>query len=255
MQLGRYGQREILDTAFIDVKTGKPFMYMDYANAATNEWSADVTYATGGSGAPRRISFFGNKQSTLTIETQIFTMKHLAMVAGRSIESGKQNVFKRDIRTVTDNTGKKVVTLSKVPLNLQSITVLKFENGIASPTEIEATAINNNELEITSSEVTTGDEVEVFYQFQTVKDAHKLSFTSKDFPEYVKIIGDTQFADEVQKDLVSAQFIYYKARLQPNFSLNLSPTGDPTSISLVFDIFPEKVNGEDTLADLILYDE
>lgn len=254
MELGRYGQREILDTAFIDYATGKPFMYMDYANAATNEWSADVSYATGGSGAPRRISFFGNKQSTLTIETQIFSMKHLAMIAGRAIESGKMDVFKREVVTVTENAGKKVITLKKTPLNLQTITIMKFENGVPT-SDVTATAISNNEVEITSTDVSSGDDVEVFYQFKTVKDAHKLSFTSRDFPKYVKIIGDTQFADEVAGDLVSAQLVYYKARLQPNFSLNLSPTGDPTSISLVFDIFPQKVNGEDTLADLILYDE
>jgi len=254
MELGRYGQREILDTTFIDYATGKPFMYMDYANAATNEWSADVTYATGGSGAPKRISFFGNKQSTLTIETQIFSMKHLAMIAGRSIESGKLDVFKHEVVTVTDNAGKKVISLKKAPLNLKTLTVLKFENGVAT-TEIEATAISNNEVELNSSAIATGDEVEVFYQFTTVKDAHKLSFTAKDFPKYVKVIGDTQFVDEVAGELVSAQLTYYKARLQPNFSLNLSPTGDPSSISLVFDIFPQKVNGEDTLADLVLYDE
>ncbi|MFC8688154.1 hypothetical protein [Brevibacillus porteri] len=254
MELGRYGQREILDTAIIDYVTGKPFMYMDYANAATNEWSADVTYATGGSGAPRRISFFGNKQSTLTIETQIFTMRHLAMIAGRSIESGKMDIFKHEVVTVTENAGKKVITLKKTPLDLKTITVLKFENGVAT-NEVTPTVISNNEVELTSADVLNGEEVEVFYQFKTVKDAHKLSFTSKDFPKYVKIIGDTQFADEVAGDLVSAQLIYYKARLQPNFTLNLSPTGDPTSISLVFDIFPQKVNGEDTLADLIMYDE
>ncbi|RNB59540.1 hypothetical protein EDM57_05200 [Brevibacillus gelatini] len=254
MDLGRYGLREILDAAFIDYATNKPFMYMDYANAATNEWTADVTYATGGSGAPRRISFFGNKQSTLTFETQIFSMKHLAMIAGRDIESATQNIFKREVLTVKDVSGTKTITLEKTPLNLTSLTVLKFENGVATE-EVTATTINTKDVELSGTNVNVGDEVEVFYQCTTATEAHKLSFTAKDFPRYVKIIGNTQFADEVAGELVSAQLIYYKARLQPNFTLNLSPTGDPTSISMVFDIFPQKVNGVDTLADLIIYND
>ena len=79
--------------------------------------------------------------------------------------------------------------------------------------------------------------------------------TENYFPKYCKIIGDTVFADEVAGDMAAAQIQYYKAKLQPNFSLNLANSGDPTSISLVFDIFPVKVDGVDTLADITVYDE
>jgi hypothetical protein len=256
MKQGRYGSREILNAMFIDYVTNKPFMYFDYANTASNEWTADVTYATGGSGAPRRISFFGNRQSTLTFETQIFTLKHLAMLAGRDIESSQQNIFKREVVTVEDNAGKLVVNLQKTPLDLTSMTVLKFENGVATD-DVTPTAINNTEVELTGTGIAAGDEVEVFYQFRTTTEAHKLRFTTKNFPKYIKIVGDTVFADEVSEEaeFASAQLIYYKARLQPNFTLNLSPTGDPTTLSLVFDIFPVKVEGEDTMADLILYND
>lgn len=256
MQLGRYGSRAILNPTFLDFVTNKPVMRMDYANASTQEVSADAVYATGGDGAPRRISFFGNKQSTLTFETQIFTLKHLAMLAGRDITSGKQNIFASEVVAVEDNAGKKVVTLKKTPLNLQTISAFKYVNGILTD-EVEVTALANNEIELTSVDLAVGDEIEVFYQFTSIKDGHKLSFTAKDFPKYVKIIGDTVYADEIasETEIVSGQLTYYKARLQPNFTLNFNPSGDPTSLSMVFDIFPVKVNGEDTLFDIVLYDE
>ncbi|ATF13692.1 hypothetical protein A616_17390 [Brevibacillus brevis X23] len=258
MKAGRYGSRAILNPTFIDYATGKPFMHMDYANTASQETTADVVYATGGDGAPRRISFFGSKQSTLTFETQIFTMKHLAMFAGRDIEKGVRSIFKREVVPVVDKSGTLTITLQKTPVNLTSMTVLLFENGVATE-EIVPTAIKTKDVELTTGTVVAGDEVEVFYRFETTTEAQRLSITSGDFPKYIQIIGDTVYADEVNTGIVSGQLTYFKARLQPNFTLNFSPTGDPTSLSMVFDIFPQKVlvdgSYKDTLYDIVLYDE
>lgn len=258
MKSGRYASRAILNPTFISYATGKPFMHMDYATTSTQENSADVVYATGGDGAPRRVSFFGNKQTTLTFETQIFSMKHLAMFAGREIEKGVRNIFKREVVPVVDKSGTLTITLQKTPVNLTSMTVFLFKNGISTE-EIVPTVIKTKDVELTSGNVVAGDEVEVFYQFETATEAQRLSITSGDFPEYVKIIGDTVYADEVAADIVSGQLTYFKARLQPNFTLNFSPTGDPTSLSMVFDIFPQKVlvdgSYKDTLYDIVLYDE
>lgn len=258
MKAGRYASRAILNPTFIDFSTGKPFMHMDYANTSSQENSADAVYATGGDGAPRRVSFFGNKQSTLTFETQIFTLKHLAMFAGRDIEKGIRNIFRREVVPVRDVGGALTITLEKTPLDLTSMTVYKFENGVVTE-EIVPAEIKTKDVELTTGTVVAGDEVEVFYQFATATEAQRLSFTSGDFPKYIKIIGDTVYADEIAGDMVSGQLTYYKARLQPNFTLNFSPTGDPTSLSMVFDIFPQKVLVEgsykDTLYDIVMYDE
>lgn len=258
MELGRYGSRAILNPTFIDRKTGKPFLYMDYANAAENSWEGEVVYATGGDGSPRRIAFNGNKTSTLTFETQIFTLQHLAMLAGRDIESGvARNIFKTEVLKVeSDGTGGKQVTLNKTPVNAASVTVFKFVNGIMGE---EQTVDGVTQKVVTLADTATvnvGDEVQVFYQWTTsANGAHKLSFTTKDFPKDIKIVGDTVFADEVAGDVVSAQITYYRVKAQPNFTLNLSPSGDPTSLSIVFDVFPEKVNGVDTMADLVVYED
>lgn len=258
MNPGRYGSRAILNPTFIDLSTGKPFMHMDYATTATQELTTDVVYATGGDGAPRRISFFGNKQTTLTLETQIFTMKHLAMIAGRDIETGTQKLFKHEIVPVINDSGTLKITLEKTPLDLDTMTIFKFENGVATD-EVTPTTITTKVVELASGTVTAGDQVEVFYRFATTTEAQKLSFTAADFPKYVQIIGDTVYADEIANDMVSGQLTYYKARLQPNFTLNFSPTGDPSTLSMVFDIFPQKVlvdgSYKDTLFDIVMYNE
>jgi hypothetical protein len=256
IELGRYGSREIMDFQIFDYKTKKPLMTFDYANSSQTENKAETTYARGGSSNPRRIAWHGDKETTVTIETQIFTMEHLAMFAGQSIVTGASDIYKSEVVAVeSDGDGGKQITLSKTPFGgLTDVAVFKYVNGVID-TPQAITTITNTVLTLDStSTVAVGDEVEVYYRWKAT-DSKKLSFTTKGFPPYVFLVGDTVYADEVGGEMVSAQLKYYKAKLQPNFTLSNAPTGDPSSLSLVFDIFPVKVDGEDTLYDMTIYQD
>lgn len=256
MTLGKYGSREILDTQIMDYATNAPILYMDYATSAQNEWTGETVYARGGSGNPRRIAWNGDKGATLTLETQIFTMQHLALLAGDEITNGPQSIYKREIvRVESDGSDGKKIKLSKTPVGGdKAVSVFEFTNGVTGAPQ-DVAAVTSAEVKLADkATVAVGQEVEVYYQFQAAS-AHKLSFNAKSFPKYVKIVGDTLYADEVSGEMVPMQMTYYKAKLQPNFTLTMSPTGDPSSLSLVFDIFPAKVNGVDTLADMVIYED
>ncbi|MDG0874533.1 hypothetical protein L3476_28985 [Paenibacillus thiaminolyticus] len=256
MEQGRYGSRAILNTQVIDYATNEPIMYMDYATSATNEWTSETVYARGGNGNPKRIAWNGEKGATLTIETQIFTMEHLALLAGEEIVTGPQTIYKREVLTVQeDGSGGKKVKLSKAPQGgSTAVSVFAFTNGVKGAAQ-EVKTVTGSDIALSDkATVAAGEEVEVYYQFQSAS-ANKLSFTAKGFPKYVKIVGDTLYADEAAGEMVPMQMTYYKAKLQPNFTLAMSPTGDPSSLTLTFDIFPVKVNGTDTLADMIIYEE
>lgn len=262
MDLGRYGVRDILDCTFEDFVTKKPFLYMDYATGTTNEWTGNSVYARGGRGNPRRICFNDSRDGTLTITTQIFTMKHLAMIAGRDIETGNHKIFKREVALVTDNAGTLEITLEKtpVPINdfgtvgVSDVAVFKYKNGIdTDPVTVSAVDGANKKLTVTG--VADREEVVVYYRWETTNPAHKLTFTAKDFPKYVKIYGDTLIQDEISGKTVDAQIVYYKAKVQPNLNLQLNPSGDPTEVSMTFDLFPIEILGEQTMADIILYED
>ncbi|MEC0210237.1 hypothetical protein P4H70_14965 [Paenibacillus ehimensis] len=256
LQLGRMGSREIMDLQFFNYVTKKPIMTMDYATSAQTENTAEVVYARGGAGNPRRIAWPGDKQTTVTVETQIFTMQHLAMLAGEDIVSGNSEIFKREVHPVEDGgTGKKVVKLKKTPMGTTTdVAVFAFVNGILGDSQ-QVESISNSEVTLAASATAAiGSEVEVYYRWQATE-AKKLSFTSKGFPPYVFMVGDTVYADEVAGEVVSAQLKFYKAKLQPNFTISNSPTGDPSSLSLKFDVFPVKVNGVDTLYDMVIYED
>ncbi|MEK4432986.1 hypothetical protein MHB54_27925 [Paenibacillus sp. FSL M7-0802] len=257
MKLGRYGSRELMKLQILDYQSSTPVMYMDYANTSSQEIQSSRVYAMGN--GTRRIAWDGEKTATLTVETQIFSMEHLALLAGEEIKRGKQNIYKTQVLTVTDVGGKLQVTLSKTPIGGKTeFSAFLFENGIISnKTPIPVATITDKIVEFDSTAtIKAGDEVEVYYRSE-VLDAAKLSFTAKGFPKYVKLIGDTFYSDEVatESEVALVQMVYYKAKLQPNFTIATSSEGDPSALTLVFDLFPQKVEGTDTLIDMILYED
>ena len=256
LDLGRYGSREIMDLQIFNFTTKTPILTMDYATSSQTENTAETVYARGGRGNPRRIAWHGDKETTVTVETQIFTMQHLALLAGESIVSGAKEIYKNEVAVVKDDgSGGKVINLSKTPVGtVVDIAVYQFKNGIlGAPQTVSGITNNEISLDVTAT-VNIGDEVSVYYRWDSTN-AHTLSFTAKGFPPYVFMVGDTVYSDEISGQVVSAQMKYYKAKLQPNFTITNSPTGDPSTLSLVFDVFPVKVEGVETLYDMTIYED
>lgn len=256
LELGRYGSREIMDFQIFNYATKEPIMLMDYATSSETSNTAETVYARGGRGNPRRIAWHGDKETTVTIETQIFTMQHLAMYAGEDIVSGSQEIYKPEVLVVEDDgVGGKVINLSSTPVgSVGDIAVFTYANGIiGAPQAVEDVTAKEVELDALST-VNIGDEVIVFYRWNATN-THKLTFTAKGFPPYVFMVGDTVYADELAGEMVSAQLKYYRAKLQPEFTVTNAPTGDPSTLTMTFDVFPVKVNGVDTLYDMTIYEE
>lgn len=131
LNLDRYGSRNNLNLQIFDFVSSTPIMTFDYATTTSNEFTGETVYARGGDGNPRRIAWSGDKDSTLTIETQVFTLQHLSMLAGEPIERGAKNILKSQILTVEDDgSGGKQITLDKTPVG--NIDVYSYINGIIS---------------------------------------------------------------------------------------------------------------------------
>jgi len=259
LHLDRYGSRNNLNLQIFNYVSSTPnvldpIMTFDYATTTSNEWTGETVYSRGGDGNPKRHSWSGDKDSTLTVETQVFTFQHLAMLAGEPIKHGAQNINKSEVLTVEDDgSGGKQVTLTKTPIGgTGTVSVFSYIGGIKTDIQ-EVDSVTGSVVKLASTSTTNvGQDVEVYYQF-TAANAAKLSYTTKGFPGYVKLIGDTVYAEEIGGDITSSQQIYYKAKLQPNFTVTYSPTGDPASLTLVFDLFPVRINGVEVMKDEIIY--
>lgn len=152
------------------------------------------------------------------------------------------------------------VVLSKTPIDTNQdgavtsadVGVVNYENNVETDSVNVLTVDVGTKKVILDTSKEISDTVRVVYQWKTTSDSHRISFKPDKFPKYVKIVSDTEFADE-NGDLVSVQETKYKAQLKSNFTLSGSTTGDPTSLELDFDLLQTKVGNEDVIADMVFY--
>ena len=236
MAVNTYGLREVADLTFFDLTENKPFLYMDYALTSTNEHSADTTYATGGKGNPRRLAFDGNRQSTLTISTQIIDFRLISLLAGADVEEGATNIFKREVLTAKADTGGVKIKLSKTPVE-GTITVFPLVDDAVAGKAVGNIEVNGNFVTITGG--TDDTQYVAYYQFQSDGNAEKISFKAKNFPKYCRIVGDTLIKNEATGVNEPFQMIAHKAKPQANFTLTMASEGDPTTLEMTFDLFAD----------------
>lgn len=244
MPVNTYGLREVADLTFFDLTTNKPFLYMDYALTSTNEHSADTTYATGGKGNPRRLAFDGNRQSTLTISTQIIDFRIIALLAGADVEKGAINVFKREVLTAVDDTGTVKITLSETPV-AGTVTVFPLSSDAVAGEEEDITVTDSD---VTITDGTAGAQYVAYYQFESDSNAEKISFKAKNFPKYCRIVGDTLIKNEATGVNEPFQMVANKAKPQANFTLTMASEGDPTTLEMVFDLFASQENDDEFIS-------
>lgn len=230
---------------------------MDYALTSTNEHSADTTYATGGKGNPRRLAFDGNRQSTLTISTQIIDFRLISLLAGADVEKGETNIFKREVLPAevlpaeqqVDGYNVKI-TLSKIPVNsIVTVFPLSFD-AVAEKKEKIITVTDNGDNGVVTIKTTgTVDTHYVaYYQFKSGNTAEKISFKAKNFPKYCRIVGDTLIKNEATGENEPFQMIAHKAKPQANFTLTMASEGDPTTLEMTFDLFASQENDDEFIS-------
>lgn len=236
-----FANREVCNLIFCDFKTKKPFHIMDYANVTTQEIAGEPVYATGGQGAPRRVVFHGQKTGTVTVETQIFTAELFSIMTGASIEKTAQFIKRLEL---TANNNTLTIPLG-VTLLANTIEVFAANDDMGTPL-----AITISGQTITLPSDATGDFI--VYGIESIASGvKKLSIKSTTFPKDVIIYGETIMKGE-DGTIYPYKMIIYKASPQINFSLGLSSSGDPSTLTLTFDIMAD---GDDNMMDMILLDE
>lgn len=253
--LGRYGLRDVMNMQAFTLDGATPLIYWLYANASNMSLSADTVYATGGSGAPRRISWDGNKTGTVTFESQIFSAGLLSILFGSEVVTeATSNIFKVHTGKVVSSGTGVAITLPKAPVTDVAPSAFKFVNGVIS-IPVPILSISNSELTLDPLVIAAGEEVQVFYQAATADSAFRISIESDKNPPFLKLIGDTFFVDELTGKMVDAQFVFYKARALPTAELAMANSGDPTSLSIQFDLFGFDIEDKSKMFDIVLYED
>ena len=230
--------REVCDLIFYDFKTQKPFLNLDFANVTTTELTGESVFAHGGKGHPKRISFSGERAGTISIETQIQTVKLWELITGGEVTKTAKFVAREEL-TAAD--GK--VTLSSAPV---AGTVVAYAADDDCGTELEVTATGTT----ATISGATGDVI-VYYMKELTEGVTRISVKSTSFPKNFTVYGDTVVKTE-DDEVLPYKLVAYKCAPQSNLTLSYSNTGDPSTINITCDLLATK---DEELLDLILIEE
>lgn len=250
----QYGIKEVLNLNFVDYATNKPFAFVDYAEASSNENSMERLDLRGGWGNAKLMSFDHTKDSTLNLTIPLVDLKLLAMLGGEDVTTGASDVLKREILPVTlDGGGDPIVTLTEVPVN-GTVYLFQLEGLRDNGDEIDYTDINGKVVEL-STPVAEGTQIVAFYQYATPTSAKKFSIKANKFPKAVKLYGQGLWRNQEDEKDYLVHVTVHKARPQGNFTFNMNAT-DATTLELTFDMYAvADANGDQQYIDYVVETE
>ena len=235
--------REVCDLIFVDYTTKKPFLNLDFANVTTTELTGESVFAYGGKGHPKRVAFSGERGGTITIETQIQTVKLWQLITGGEVTNSAKFVTR--VETTVDDVGT-VITLTDTPV-VGSVVVYKADDDCG--TELACT-VADTAITLTTA-ITGGDKVIVYYMKEITNGVQRINIKSTSFPKNFIVYGDTIMKTE-DDEVLPYKLTAYKVAPQSNMSLSFSNTGDPGSITITCDLMAD---GDDNMLDLVLIEE
>jgi hypothetical protein len=235
--------REVCDLIFVDYSTKKPFLNLDFANVSTTELTGESVFAFGGKGHPKRVQFSGERGGTITIETQIQTVKLWQLITGGEVSKSAKFVVRTELEVGADGT---TITLAETPV---AGTVVVYKADDDCGTELECTVVDTA-ITLTSA-LTEGDKVIVYYMKEVTDKVQRISIKATSFPKNFVVYGDTVMKTE-DDEVLPYRLVAYKVAPQSNMSLSFSNTGDPGTITITCDLMAD---GDDNMLDLILIEE
>ena len=236
-----FANREVCNLTVCDFATQRPIHNLDYANATTQEVTGEQVYAYGGQGHPKRVTFYGEKGGTLTIETQLMTSELFAMMTGAESSTSAKFIKRMELTAASGS----MTIDSGVQLANAPITVYAADDDMGTP--VDAT-VKGQTITLTDGE--DGDYI--VYAIESITTGvRNLSIKSTTFPKAVTIYGETLMRGEDGVDY-PYKMIVYKASPQQTFSFAFSNNGDPVSLTLTFDLLADQ---DDNMLDMILIED
>ncbi len=243
MSISNMANREVCDLIFVDYSTKKPFLNLDFANFSTTELTGESVFAYGGKGHPKRVQFAGERGGTITIETQIQTVKLWQLITGGEVSKSAKFVTRVEATVGAEGTG---ITLEDTPV-AGSVVVYKADDDCGA--ELACT-VADKAVTLTTA-LTEGDKVIVYYMKEVNAGVQRINIKSTSFPKNFIVYGDTVMKTETD-EVLPMKLTAYKCAPQSNMSLSFSNNGDPSSLTITCDLL---CDADDNILDLALIEE
>lgn len=120
--MSTYGMKDAANIIIVKRGTKTPILKADYANTTGAEWKSDRVYAK--KKGANAIAWDSARTGTLTMDTELFDLKLLALVAGDELHQGASEVFKNEKFRLQND---RLINLQYKPLE-GSVSVFKLQD-------------------------------------------------------------------------------------------------------------------------------
>jgi hypothetical protein len=232
----KFGVKEVVDGTFYDYATGKPALFLDTLKLSNLENNAETSYIQGGQGNPRIMAFDYNRTATFNIQDALMNPTSLAMQSGTEVIKEVAQAHKREalVAVAGDTAGSVEVSLAEAPLD-GSVTVYKAGDFSAEITPTTVAQV----LVIDEVDLAVGEEVEVFYQYETSAETEQVIISSDKYGGYYKFVGSTIIRNAKTNKDEAFEIEMPKVKIMSNWTLNMSPEGEPAVFDMALDCFKE----------------
>ena len=250
----------------------EPVIYFDSLKTSGLEGASTTVYAQGGQGNPRLIGWDGDRTITLTMEDALIAPEGLAILTGANMLEGSSTKkicvhMTSQVKAVVGVDRKVTMTLPKVndkPVDIcwnkargkatgsstgyvdkyseADIFCMKVdENGdiigdICVPNDVkkDTDVVINCDV---NDGIKDGDIVLVDYYVEK-QNGYQFEITPDSFGGNFYIEGETLYRRESDGKDVPAEFIIPNGKVQSNFNIAMSNSGDPSNFTFTVDCFP-----------------
>ncbi|MSA02150.1 hypothetical protein GKG47_08860 [Lactonifactor sp. BIOML-A3] len=222
--------RQVCDVDIRDVATMKPVLFFETANTTTQNISSESVFAM--AKGTKRVAFANPLEGTMTIEAQVYPFELYSLMTDGIIESEASYPVRETIKCTTAGE----IT---IPAGAVAGTVFVFASGDFAGKEITGTFADGKFTATQASDIAIDTEYEVGYIVSKSEKVKKISFNNTKLPKAYYVTMNTVEKDE-NEVLTPYKIIAYKAQPQRNFELSQSSEGDPSALSMTFDLLETK---------------
>jgi hypothetical protein len=262
----KFGIREVTDVVFKTKNANQqvgsttysqpstPVLVIDSAKMTSVENAVATVYAQGGKGNPRLLAWDGDRTAVFKVESAIISNDSLAMLAGADIVNNATAKFRQQYAFTSPATGT-AVTFTGTQLGVPTgSTVSALGSGVTFniltlDISGDITGVTSNGFTTTQAGVAGGSlavagvvaSTDYIIDFYVEAPSRRMDVEAGKFAGYYYVEANTLFRDLDGVDH-PAQITIPKAKLKSNFTISMSPTGDPSTFTLELDALPDTTN-------------
>lgn len=250
-----FGIKDAADLILKRKKDNKIILSSDYFNVSTNASTANRVYAM--KKGVKAIAWDGEKESTLTLQAEVYDLKWLGILSGDDMIKGEQDIIQRQVLQVSSG---KIVLKTKPLSGTFNLFTLESDK-ISHVDELSVTATASPEVGkyIFDSADATGKTVKVnsvtcpdgsfvvaYYMIKSSANTVRFAINSQKFADAFEVHGKIFARPQDGSADQAISFVAPNARVKSDITITMD-ANNVSQIEVTFDLFPDANN------DMIIY--